>query len=179
MPTFDVQIGYTVAGGRVAANTFQVITSKTLADTALNAATIWSTSIMKRLHSSTVFNNTRVATLDGTGFYNYASNKPGEITGDAFPPQVAFLVRKQFGGRSRGGRWFLPGVGETAAGNDGTLSASTIAAMNVELNSWLTGMVAADMVPLYVQSPAAGGGSWPYLSLSVDSKVSTQRRRLR
>lgn len=106
----------------------------------------------------------------------------GSQVNDGSPAQVAFLIRKNtaLGGRSGRGRWYVPGVRETSVDEAGNLLQGSIDLMQAEVDDFLIAVGAANLnlVILHqadapIQVPTALTG------MQVDSRVATQRRRLR
>lgn len=107
---------------------------------------------------------------------------PGTGSGTSLPPQCAYLVKKatNFGGRSGRGRMFLPGPNEGNISPAGVLDPAQITQVQGDVNDWLTALSTLDM-PMLLLHAEESVVNTPFLvtSLVVDSKVATQRRRLR
>lgn len=130
----------------------------------------------------------------------------GGSAGTTFPPNVALLVRKHTnrGGRRGRGRWFVPGIVETLADNDGSVPSASIASWNTALDAYRTDLGGAllsgsPVEPLLfhnnstttttttgpgsktitITEGAAGPAPDVITDFTVDTKVATQRRRLR
>lgn len=123
----------------------------------------------------------------------------GGVGGAPMPGSVAFLVRKNSTHRrgQRQGRMYLPGVAEASTPADGpnNVAAGVITAMNTALASFLSGISQSDGVlggeydskMVTVHTRNNGTPSDPQIvfvdksdviSLTVDGKVHSQRRRL-
>lgn len=98
------------------------------------------------------------------------------------PQNTAWLVHKRTGlaGRKGRGRMFFPGVDEASVDNVGVVSSSVVAAWNTALEAWrqewLGTTPPTPMVLLHTDpalTPSVVG------ALQLDSRVATQRRRLR
>jgi len=96
------------------------------------------------------------------------------------PPQVSYLVKKLtgFAGRTNRGRFYLPGVEETAVTGAGELTATAISNLQAAANQFLNdlGTLGQEMVVLH-ENPALTPR--PVTALVVDGRVATQRGRLR
>jgi hypothetical protein len=106
----------------------------------------------------------------------------GAVTATVVPPNVALLVRKitDLGGRAGRGRLYLPGLDEDEVNGQGTISGGLASTAQGVFNALATALIGADLFPVVLH----GEGSpittpTPITSLSVDSTVATQRRRLR
>lgn len=101
---------------------------------------------------------------------------------DQMPPNVALLVKKvtQFGGRHNQGRMYLPPawLSETVVTSAGNLAGGDVITINGMLEASRAAQVAAGF-DLYLLHSTAGPIPVPIDSLSIDSRVATQRRRLR
>ena len=97
-------------------------------------------------------------------------------------PNVAYLVRKNtgFGGRTGRGRMYFPGAGEPNVDAGGNVLAAHVTAWNSALEAMRTALVALGLVPTLLHGAGSPVTSpMPITSFSTDSKVATQRRRLR
>lgn len=106
----------------------------------------------------------------------------GANTGECSPPNVTFLVRKltALGGRSGRGRWYIPGVRETSVGEDGVLQEGSVTFMQAELDDFLVAVGALNTNLVVLHQPGAPLTTpTPLTALQCDSRVATQRRRLR
>jgi len=94
-------------------------------------------------------------------------------------PQVSYLVRKvtALGGRANRGRMYLPGVSEDAVQGDGDVDPAALADQQDRADAFFDGADTAGH-PLVVLHDGAGTPT-PITSLAFDSRVATQRRRLR
>lgn len=155
-------------------------------------------------HLKSVFNvavslaGTRVkfGPMDDGAFSYVTAGTAGTLVGAATPPNVAYLIRKNtaFGGRQGTGRIYQPGVTEPNVGVDGTVAGAHLTAMQTAWTGFLGGLNSVSL-PMYLLHSY---GTYVALhhgdpvsidvdiraptevtSLSVDSKVATQRRRLR
>ncbi len=116
----------------------------------------------------------------------YANVVNGAAGGAVIPQNSAYLVHKRtgFAGRVGRGRMFLPGVGETVVDNTGNVSAGKLTGLNAQLALFLAelndGPNILEMSLLH-NSPGAGALLPPYAitSLVMDTRIATQRRRLR
>lgn len=109
----------------------------------------------------------------------WVENIAGTGNAATAPPNVALLVRKKtlLGGRTGRGRFYLPGVPEESIQVSGVLDSSTVAAFQSRVDAFLTALdtYGAPMQLLH----SASSDATPVISLVVDGRVATQRRRLR
>jgi len=167
----------------------------------------WQEKVVKYMSNDFSFTGCRYLDLDSTdgtgGFSPPVVGHPvnsGGSTAQA-PPNVCMLVHKQCGHNraQRNGRMFLPGAAENEVANDGTLTtvARTAWTGNVEAfradvasgvffppatTSWRVVHVAGHTgspLPGYPNGKPNAWSSSDISSVSVDTKVATQRRRLR
>lgn len=108
----------------------------------------------------------------------------GTSSGTAAPPNVAVLAHKNTGqgGRRGRGRMFLPGVSEGFIDPNGALTSAAITQINSDLASWyssIVGIATVDDVLLYHNNDLGNLSPTIVTGFTVDSKVATQRRRLR
>lgn len=112
----------------------------------------------------------------------WSGNQPGFETTDQEAPQVSALVHKNtpFGGRTGKGRMYLPSIPSTYVSNNGVVNSGWISSRNADLESFFDKLVADDVPPALLHSPDSPVAA-PILitSLTLDSKVATQRRRIR
>lgn len=109
----------------------------------------------------------------------FSDTNTGSLTGESFPPNVAFLVHKNtnLGGREGRGRMYVPGVAEGVASSNGVLSGGTVSSWNTALGTMLLAAALSD-VPFYLLHASATSPT-AVQTLTIDSTVATQRRRLR
>lgn len=109
----------------------------------------------------------------------YAENIAGTGNSATAPPNVAMLVRKKtlLGGRTGRGRFYLPGVPEESVQPSGVIDSSTVSAFQLRMTNFLAALetYGAPMVLLH----NASSDPTVVTNLVVDTKVATQRRRLR
>jgi hypothetical protein len=109
------------------------------------------------------------------------ANEPGTGgTGGAAAP--AFLIHKNtlLGGRAGRGRFFLPGVPETAVGPGGVLASGVVTAVNTALNAFWGDMATADLGLVLLHAEGSPITTPTIIeSLTCDPVVGTQRRRQR
>lgn len=103
----------------------------------------------------------------------------GTASGTAVPPNTALCVRKNtnVGGREGQGRFFIPGIPEASVDQSGQLEAGYATAAQSVCTSFLASCEANDL-PLEVLHNSNRSPSG-ITTLSVQSRVATQRRRLR
>lgn len=97
-------------------------------------------------------------------------------------PNVAWLVRKVtgFGGRTGRGRMYIPGVPEAQVLTNGAVAPTYAGLFSAELEEWRLGMASAGLIPSLLHAPGSPITTpMPITEFVVDSRVATQRRRLR
>lgn len=113
----------------------------------------------------------------------------GGATGGPLPQNCAALVRKRTGaaGRRGRGRMYWPGVAEGDVGPTGVLTEALRTSLQNRYAAWLALLVASPAgsgpVPPVILHRAEGTGVEPpptvITAFQVDTRVATQRRRLR
>lgn len=107
----------------------------------------------------------------------------GSGTQDALPSNCAMLVRKRTGvnGRRGRGRFYVPGVAEGTVDANGIVATATQEAWQERCDVFLTQLSA--LTPMVVLHNAEGASipiaPTPVTQLTVESKIATQRKRLR
>jgi hypothetical protein len=117
----------------------------------------------------------------------------GTFSAADLPPQVAVLVKKNtgLGGKKNRGRMYIPWqVPGSVVGEDGTILAANVTAIQVNFGGLLAGMAADDM-PMHIANKhlvITPPESKPHVdaihtgalvtSLHVENVIATQRRRL-
>jgi len=111
-----------------------------------------------------------------------SGNVNGEAAGTPSPPQVSYLALKHtaLGGRAGRGRMYIPGVPEAQVGGSGVLEGTWRANLETGLNTVLAELALAGAEPVVLHQP----GSpllvpTPITSMTVSTRVATQRQRLR
>lgn len=104
-----------------------------------------------------------------------AGSTTGGLTGALCPPNVSWLIHKR-PGAGRLGRMYLPGVTEAVVDGNGDITGSTVTAMNTALDDWLTALTSAS---LRISMRGSEDIDDLINELRVDTKIATQRRRLR
>lgn len=140
--------------------------------------------VMNQLTPSVVLSSVRVKFgPDATGpAAEYSGTVPGKNSGTGLTPNSCFLVRKLTaqGGRSGRGRWYIPGVRETSADDAGILQQGSVDFMQGELDDFLIAVGALNTNLVVLHQPGAPLTTpTPLTALQCDSRVATQRRRLR
>jgi len=109
------------------------------------------------------------------------ANEPGTETADMIP-NTCYLIHKNTadGGHAGRGRFYLPGVPESDVLTGGLLVSGRASLMNGFLADFIADMTAANLPPLVLHNEDSPI-TVPSLieSFSCDTKVATQRRRLR
>lgn len=114
-----------------------------------------------------------------TGSYSLvtATGSPGLL---ALPPNNAVLIRKvtAAGGRTGTGRMYVPALIETEVDSSGLISGASQASIQAGATGMLSDLSTND-IPMYVLHDSALIAPNLVTSLSVQTRVATQRRRLR
>lgn len=112
----------------------------------------------------------------------------GTSTAEKLPQNCAYLVQKVTArpGRSGKGRCFLPGVAPESAVDDvGVIAPASLVSFQSACDDWLdalanaTGADKTPMVLLHNSGIPGGSTPSPVIALRADSRIATQRRRLR
>jgi hypothetical protein len=157
-----------------------VASSTTSADLGQLIGDTWHDEVMGNLSADYFLTSVLVTKLDtvsagvDTGFAIAGGDGNG-----ALPDQVALGVTLQTGlaGRSRRGRWYIPGIPNNQVDGDPSLFKSTyVATMQGNVDSFMSAM-ATGGAELQVLSRAIPDAQ-PVTSLLVRRQIRTQRRRL-
>jgi len=125
-------------------------------------------------------------TLDGdsgpiSGLTGFPASGGGGDNGA--PPNVTYLLRLEIsGGRaSRNGRMYLPGVNEAEVNGFGVIDSEQVDGLNIATGNFFTDITAGDNGYLGVLGKTSTGSYLmrSVIDVNVDTKVATQRRRLR
>ena len=107
---------------------------------------------------------------------------PGSTTSPVVSPNVAALIKKNTaaGGRTGRGRMYMPGIPEGQVNSDGVMVSAFREAITNELGTFRLGLETAG-IPMALLHGAGSPVSTPIAitGLVCDTKVATQRRRLR
>lgn len=140
-----------------------------------------SSTIMANLSSSCATTKVRAKLgPDNIGpFAEQAMSIGGSGAATVVSPNVSFLCRKftDMGGRQGRGRFYLPGPVEADVDAAGLVAPAAVTNLNTDLAAFLVAMDAAD-VPLYLLHDDLLAPT-RIIGLTCDTKVATQRRRLR
>lgn len=153
-------------------------------EAAENLAAFWQGAFRDEQSSAIQFDGVRIKygpnDTGPTGEYIGPVSGNGASTG--VTPAVSVMVKKvtAFGGKAGRGRMFVPGLVEGAVTAAGLIDTSPLAAWQAEADEFFDACVAIDLPPVLLH----GEGSplvvpSPVLSLVVDPRVATQRRRNR
>lgn len=111
----------------------------------------------------------------------------GGVTSGSCPPNTSFLIRKGTGqgGRRNRGRMYIPGVPREAIFANGDIATTTVTGLQTRVDDLQDGPTLVDAgftTPVLLHglglSPTPVSPT-PVTSLNVQTKVATQRRRLR
>lgn len=105
----------------------------------------------------------------------------GTVAASPAPPQVCVILHKAsgFAGVRNRGRCYLSGAFTNEANIDeaGLIDGATLTSLQTAANTALTAFAATSTPPVILHRDGAGGES--VLSVTIQPKVGTQRRRLR
>lgn len=104
----------------------------------------------------------------------------GSKTGDPLPANCAWLITKvtTAPGRKNKGRFFLPMPIESNVDQAGGISSGIVSDMQDALDSFLAAAATADWIPVILHN-SSDPGPTPISSFRAETKIATQRRRLR
>lgn len=110
----------------------------------------------------------------------------GANSGNVLPQNSAYLVHKRtaVGGRGGRGRMYLPGCAEGSVSDTGVVASGTLTTFNTAWAGFLSdvtsGLFITELVVLHDSSGGTAGDPPAVItSLTMDSVIATQRRRLR
>lgn len=156
-------------------------TPQDLAEDCYNA---WRDNMLAVQVSTTILSEARIKMGPNDTGANaaFAGTNGGAIGSAAISPNVAVLVSKNtiFGGRAGRGRFFYPGTTESDTQGDGGVDAAYLAAAQTAVDGLWTDLTAVSALPSLLHgadSPLSV--PTPIGSFTVQSRVATQRRRLR
>lgn len=119
--------------------------------------------------------------IDGEPFLvgETATAITGSLSGTALPPNCAYLLKKVTGlsGRPYQGRMYIPGVPEASVNEGGFLESADLASLQINATQFL-GALATAGYPMVLLHTAVLPPT-PVTSLIVDTRIGTQRRRMR
>lgn len=125
-----------------------------------------------------VFTGTTMTDVLETFQVETAENKAGTGTGQMAGPAATYLLRYSLVGTTQKGRSYLPGVGEDTIDAYGTVSSGTSNYIDDGYDTFISKMVAN--VPSFTHVVKTKGDVFRVVASSnCDSKIATQRRRLR
>jgi hypothetical protein len=136
---------------------------------------------------NSAYNLVRVDMYSNLGAGNVVNSstqaqRPGLQGGAAIPQNSAYLIRKRtaVAGKQGRGRMYLPGVEESAVDALGNLTAQRITDLNVSGTNYLQRLVDnAKVGSAALLHSLVGDVPDDITTLQCDSKIATQRRRLR
>jgi len=156
----------------------------TATDAAGDAHQAWVDNIIPRQVNTVTLSNTHVKFgPNSTGPAGDAGTPTaGSGSNPGISPQVSALVHKTtlFGGHPGRGRMFVPGLSESDVNNAGTVDSGALGAWQTSVDGLLSDLGTALLIPVLlhgVGSPLSTPST--ITDFTVDSKVATQRRRLR
>lgn len=104
----------------------------------------------------------------------------GSLAGNTPPPQTALLIQKITGraGRKNRGRMYIPANDESILNDAGVYGSTETAGFQTKADSFLAALDTAGY-PMVLLHTSVADAPTDVVSLVVQSKVATQRRRLR
>lgn len=156
---------------------------------------LWGTHIDSLTSNQLTFSSCRVkkGPMEDGPFAELATANVGGQSGDSTQPNTTWLVRKitNLGGKMGQGRMYVPGVGDSIIDQGGTITSANRTSYEAAWSAFFAAINSAGYPMMllhtfgdYVNSkgqtvvvPARGPSQ--VTALTVDSKVATQRRRLR
>jgi hypothetical protein len=106
----------------------------------------------------------------------------GQATGGAAAPNTSWLIRKitALGGHAGRGRMYLPGVPEEDIDDNGNIVSASREALEGDVGSMMAALVLANLDPVLLHAEGSPISTPTLITgWSVDTRVATQRRRLR
>lgn len=189
MPVCEVSIDQEITGStRPVVNVFHVNKDENtfISAVAQNIADSWVEFMLLSQVSAVKLKRVRVRGMNGLDYAEVTANASGANASAGTPPQVALLGRKVTPGlpRKRYGRIFLVGIGDADIDDGGNISTTILNAVNTRFTGFLTDLAAGNhpMVQPFWQTTVNGrtfSDFYPVASLVAQSKVATQRRRVR
>lgn len=184
----EVTVSYDVPGsGSPAMTVFGVdagvITDpRTIAD-AIGVILASTSSFRDNMDSNTGITRVKVLlNIDGEPFLvgESSTSIAGALSGSALPPNNAYLVKKVTGlsGRQYQGRMYIPGVPEASVNEGGFLETADLASLQLNMNQFLAALSTAGY-PMVLLHTAPLATPTSVTSLIVDTRIGTQRRRMR
>lgn len=170
-------------GGRAGANVLHYdIDIADVASPAALATTLaseWADEMVEDATASAVTYTGCIVTDEAKTFMSESVlSKAGTATGEMAGPAAAFLVRYSLAGTTTTGRSYLPGVPENAIDSYGNLTGGTISYIEAQYEIMRAKLEVT--YPSIEQVVKLKSGSYAQIiDRNVDSKMATQRRRLR
>jgi hypothetical protein len=113
--------------------------------------------------------------------WEIAVNHPGHATGPTVPPNTSLLIRKELEDVSAkfSGRMFWPGAAENQVDDRGIISEAYMGYISAALGTFRADLELAGLSPIVFHGPKLAQAWSTVWSFSCQSRVATQRRRLR
>lgn len=111
-----------------------------------------------------------------------SASEDGDIGGDAMPPNVAILVKKNtnMGGRSGRGRMYIPGLAESWGTTGGVMSNTDLGNVQDAVTATMASLALSGYFPVVLHTAGAPlSEPTAVTSFVVQQRLATQRRRLR
>lgn len=161
-----------------------------------NVGAAWQDHVLEVIGNQYTFDGTSYIDLDsedgqtGEVAPDPAKNLSGQGSGAQLPPNCGYLIHKRLESSSRGtrsGRMFLVGIGEGAVDNNGDIDSGVVTAISEAMEDFKDAVNGEYFSPAnytsnmaVVHQPSVGDTSFTEIeSMVCDSRVATQRRRLR
>lgn len=106
----------------------------------------------------------------------------GTASGTSVAPNTSVLIRKHtaIGGRAGRGRCYFPGIPEADVDGGGLIVSTERALWETDFQTFLDDIAAESLIPVLLHGDNSPVSTpTPITGVTVDSKVATQRRRLR
>lgn len=176
-----------LGGDGIVANVVAVDNTSVIpSDGAELIADAWRDNIMPVVGSNLLFDGVTLRAGQGSGDplvyeFDYGTAIAGGDPGITAPPNVAYLVRKNtnLGGRKNRGRMYLCGVLADELDSTATINTTFQATLSAAIDAWVAEVEALSFVGTMVLLHADASTPTPITSWSLQSKVATQRTRLR
>lgn len=160
---------------------FQNAAGDTASEAATKCAFHWADQIMPELSQDVTLLSAKVKLgPNATGPEATIGHvEAGHQIDSAVPPNVAILVRKltALGGRSNRGRMFVPGLPDPDVLGTGIIATTPHTALEGAFDNLFAALTFEELIPVLFHTESSD--PTPLLSVTVEQRVATQRRRNR
>jgi len=155
-----------------------------LSDLATSLATFFNTNIMPEIDSEVSFSSVYVKAGPNTtgASAEAAGGGAGAVAGTTSPPNCCALIRKvtPIGGRQGRGRMYMPGLSDGNVLDNGVIGSGVVTSLQGHWDDFFDDLVAYPCPPALLHAPGSPTAAPILLTgFQVDSRIATQRRRLR